>query len=162
MDAATQSSTFRVERMTRTDFSEILRPYNRRGGDLTVPHIPLCWPVPEGDPRDDDEALLWLEYSTRLQAKLFDTDPTSHFVKAVTRDGEITRIARWNFFPHGYDFERDELFDVGEFVPEGALEHYKIDLWQDMRTAVVMTRRDWIRKGPAWSVFEPVSETIVC
>ncbi|KAK5121846.1 hypothetical protein LTR85_004721 [Meristemomyces frigidus] len=149
-------SPFQVAYMTSSDFSLMLTPSHRRGGDLVTPPIsPLCWPIPEGDEADGDEALRRLEYSTSLHKAFFDRDPTVHCIKAINPDdGEIVSIARWNFFPRGYEFERDEVVDVGEFLPDGALAPegpYVLDLYRDLRTKMMRERRDWTERGnPCW------------
>ena len=125
--AALNSShaAFTVHPMTLSDFADILRPRNRRGGDLTVaPLSPWCWPVADGD---DREALRRLEYSTMRERKWFLVDPTSHHIMVRTADGEIASIARWNFFPNGYDAERNEPVADKEFLPDGALNVFKFD-----------------------------------
>jgi hypothetical protein len=134
--------------MTLTDFSEILRPRNRKGGDLCTPPIsPLCWPV---SPDDHDEALRRLEYSTLRERKFFQVDPTCHHVKVCLPDGEIVSIARWNFFPAGYDFDVHEYVDASEFLPEGASGVFKIDLYREIRDGMMRLRRGWMGRGPAW------------
>ena len=139
---------FIISRMTSTDFSEILRPRNRKGGDLTTaPIAPLCWPVSEGDTA---EALRRLEYSTKLELAFFKRDPTCHTIKACTPDGEIVSIARWNFFPTGYDFEKNEPVDLKEFLPPGALEVFKIELYSALRMGMMRMRREWQKSGPSW------------
>jgi hypothetical protein len=145
--------------MVATDFSDMLRPSNRRGGDLTTAPLPFCWPVPEGDARADDAALQRLEYSVNQQKKFFEVDPTAHFVKAVTDDGEIASVARWNFFPHGYEFEKNHLVDVGEFVPEGVIAPhgpFRLDFYRHLIERMMRLRRTWIPDKPAWgaAIFE--------
>ena len=134
--------------MTLTDFSEILRPRNRRGGDLTTaPIAPLCWPVAKGD---EHEALRRLEYSTMRERKFFMIDPTCHTIKASTPDGEIASMARWNFFPEGYEFEKHEFVDYEEFLPPGALDVFKINLYRSLRQGMMRLRRGWMKKDPSW------------
>ena len=147
-DSNSCSPRFAISRMAPTDFSEILRPRNRRGGDLTTaPIAPLCWRVAEGD---DAEALRRLEYSTSRERKFFDVDPTCHTIKACTPNGEIASFARWNYFPEGYEFEKHEPVDVNEFLPPGALEVFHIDLYRDLRTGMMRLRREWMKKGSCW------------
>ncbi|KAK3646805.1 hypothetical protein LTR56_008292 [Elasticomyces elasticus] len=150
---------FRVERMTSTDFSDILRPCNRRGGDLCTAPLPICWPVP-GEPQAYDEELRRLDYSTKQQKRWFDIDPTCHFVKAVTKDGEIACIARWNYFPNGYDMELHHLVSATEFVPAGAAAPegpFRVELYRDMVLGMMGLRASWQPKGPAWVLMAMVT-----
>lgn len=153
MGSAKPTQPLRLVRMTATDFSEVLRPCNRRGGDLCPAPIPLCWPVPEGDPTSDDAALQRLEYSFLQQKKFFDVDPTCHFVKVVTENGEIASFARWHFYPRGYDYDKDEPVEAEEFVPEGVLAPegpYQIELYRKLRWGMMRLRSSWQPKGPSW------------
>jgi hypothetical protein len=103
--------------------------------------------VSEGD---EKEALRRLEYSTKLEYEFFKHDPTCHAIKACTPEGEIVSIARWNFFPNGYDFEKNEPVDLEEFLPPGALDVFKFQLFYELRTGMMRLRREWMEKGPAW------------
>ncbi|KAK5690311.1 hypothetical protein LTR17_025974 [Elasticomyces elasticus] len=150
---------FRVERMTSTDFSDILRPCNRRGGDLCTSPISLCWPAAEGSQVHDEE-LRRLEYSTFQQKKWFDIDPTCHFVKAVTKDGEIASIGRWNYFPNGYDKELHHVVSAIEFVPAGAAVPegpFQVELYRDIVLGMMGLRQSWMSKGPAWVLMAMVT-----
>ena len=84
------------------------------------------------------------------ERKFFMIDPTCHTIKASTPDGEIASMARWNFFPEGYEFEKHELVDYEEFLPPGALDVFKIDLYRSLRQGMMRLRRGWMKKGPSW------------
>ena len=147
-DNAASTPGLTLSRMTQIDFSEVLRPRNRRGGDLTTaPIAPPCWPVAEGD---EEEAVRRLEYSTLREFKFFRVDPTCHTSKVTAPNGEIASFAHWNFFPNGYDFEKHELVDVYEFSPTKVREVFKIDLYRELRTGMMKLREQWMRKGPCW------------
>lgn len=161
MASSHPSSPFLLERMVLTDFSSILRPSNRRAGDLCIPPVaPLCWPCasdidsdPEASLRDP-EALIRLEYTMNISRAFFERDPTCHFIKAVTAEGEIVSIVRWHFYPHGYTIEANEPVDLGEFVLEGATVSeggvYNLELWRTMRVGMMRMRQSWMDKGPSW------------
>lgn len=137
-----------ISRMALTDFSEMMRPRNRYGGDLTTaPIAPLCWPVADGD---EVEATRRLEYSTLRERKFFQVDPTCHTLKVCAPNGKILSFARWNFFPEGYDFDKHELVDVYEFLPPGASDVFKIELFRSLRTGMMKLRQEWMKKGPCW------------
>ena len=143
-------SRFRVERMVRSDFSMMITPSHRRGGDLATPPIsPLCWHV---EPDEDDEALRRLEYSTEQQRRYFDLDPTAHLIKAVTADGEIVSMARWNFFPRGYDFGKTDPGDILDGLTGRVHDRMNVALWRDMWKSVMEMRNEWnVRNKPCWS-----------
>ncbi|KAK3110455.1 hypothetical protein LTR53_015245 [Teratosphaeriaceae sp. CCFEE 6253] len=152
-DPPRQIPTSRVQRMTSTDFSEVLRPSNRCSGDLRTAPLPLCWPALDGNPRVDDEALRRLEYSTAQRREFFESDPTCQAVKVVTEDGEITCIGRWSFLPNGYDFDTHHVVPITGFVPSGAVAPegpFQIDFYRDLIHGMMRLRRDWMPKAPCW------------
>lgn len=149
MASRNRYDTFQVERVQRADFSAMLTPSHRRGGELNTPFIDTFWPVESGD---EEEALRRLEYSVNHMKAFFESDPTAHLIKAVDRDGEIAGVIRWNFFPRGYDPQANEVVDVGQFLPQGWEERVNIALWRDLRQEEMQCRQEWMPQGrPCWS-----------
>jgi hypothetical protein len=143
---------FVVSRIEQHDFSSILRPRNRRGGDLATPPIPLLWPV---DPEDSTASLQRLQYSNSIERKFFNVDPTAHQIKACTPEGEIVSIARWNFFPSGYDFSVHEYVDREALLPESGQGVMKIELYGALIKDMMSLRRQWQPKGQGcWGEWE--------
>ncbi|KAK5173069.1 uncharacterized protein LTR77_003191 [Saxophila tyrrhenica] len=135
----------------------MLRPLNRHSGDLCTPPIsPLCWPV---DPSDGHSALLRLQYSTANERAFFLRDPTAHPMKVCSAEtGELMSYARWNFFPDGYDFERDECVDAEEFLPEEGRGVMRVELYRGLRQGMMRLRREWQPKGEgSWVLMSMVT-----
>lgn len=131
----------------------MLTPTHRQGGDLVTPPIaPLCWPAET----DSDDALRRLEYSCSQHRAWFERDRSSHCLKAVhPENNEIVSIARWNYFPNGYEYARDEFVDVDEFVATEDLKvnggSYDLDLYREMRQGRMRERAAWMAVGkPCW------------
>jgi len=62
-------------------------------------------------------------------------------------------FGRWNFFPHGYDFEQNHIVDERDFAPFDSLAPhgpFQIDLYREFLRGIMSLRRDWMPKGPSW------------
>ncbi|KAF7542060.1 hypothetical protein G7054_g164 [Neopestalotiopsis clavispora] len=66
------------------------------GDDLVAPPNPVAWP-----------------------RRRFLRDPTTNFVKVVdTEDGgDIVAVARWHFYPHGYDYVAEAHWEMAPAAP---------------------------------------------
>lgn len=73
-------------------------------GDLVAPAVPAFWPISEDVAPPSPAHTTRLRWSLAHQQHIFESDATAHFVKAVDTDsGEIVALARWHYYPTGYD-----------------------------------------------------------
>jgi len=89
------------------------------GDDLVAPPYPVAWPV-----STQAEAQARLKFAMAKQRRRFQEDSTSRFMKVVDAptgmdidDGEIISIARWHYFPSGYDFGSMIYWEMAECLP---------------------------------------------
>ncbi|KAH7024672.1 uncharacterized protein B0I36DRAFT_163633 [Microdochium trichocladiopsis] len=101
------------------------------GDDLVAPPCPVSWPV-----KTREEAQLRARCHFTWQRQRFLEDPSVRYVKVVDTTGtsttstdpgagnddatareeeesdEIVAVARWHFYPNGYDYEREKHWEM--------------------------------------------------
>ena len=131
------------------------------GDDLIAPPYPVAWPV-----RTKPEAQSRLRFAMAKQRRRFREDPTARFVKVVdapspaeVHSGEIISIARWHFFPSGYDFPSMISWELAEQLPgEDWPEGFNRVLHDFILTTRDKARKDWIGEGkPVWILMHMVT-----
>ncbi|KAI1849024.1 hypothetical protein JX265_013721 [Neoarthrinium moseri] len=84
------------------------------GDDLVAPLNPLVWPV-----RTRAEAQARARHNFALQKWRFVEDPTTRFLKVVDPEdgGQIVAVARWHFYPQGYDYAEQAHWEMAPATP---------------------------------------------
>ncbi|ETS78027.1 hypothetical protein PFICI_10089 [Pestalotiopsis fici W106-1] len=89
------------------------------GDDLVAPPNPVAWPV-----STQAEAQTRARHCFALQRRRFLRDPTTNFVKVVDVDnngaaaaGDIIAVARWHFYPQGYDYSTEAHWEMAPTAP---------------------------------------------
>lgn len=84
------------------------------GDDLVAPPNPVAWPV-----STTSEAQTRARHCFALQRRRFLWDPTTNFVKVVDTEngGDIVAVARWHFYPHGYDYAAEAQWEMAPAAP---------------------------------------------
>ncbi|KAH7145538.1 hypothetical protein B0J13DRAFT_665972 [Dactylonectria estremocensis] len=86
------------------------------GDDCVAPPNPVAWPVNTGV-----EAQTRARCAFALQKRRVLRDPTVHFLKVVdTKEGlgvngnddNIVAVARWHYYPEGYDYDREAHWEM--------------------------------------------------
>lgn len=130
------------------------------GEDLVGPPTPLCCPV-----TTREESTARLQFHFAKQRARFLGDPTVRYMKVVERhvaneNGEnIISIARWHFYPTGYDFARDIHWETHNdsdqtVIPRG----FNIALHNHILTTRDAARSEWMKsKEPCWVLMHMVT-----
>lgn len=142
--------SFRIEPFQDEDFDTISGFVLSKDGDLAAAAATVCWHA-EGD-ESTRARYLW---SLKQQRDIYANDPTAHFVKAVdTQNGNgIAAIARWHFYPDGYQDKFTPLEYLGTADPEddGSWpEGLNKALYKAILDPLLEARRSWMGDGPYW------------
>lgn len=84
------------------------------GDDLVAPPNPVAWPV-----TTRSEAQMRARHCFALQHRRLIRDPTTKFVKVVDEDNldDIVAVARWHYYPHGYDYATEGHWEMAPTAP---------------------------------------------
>jgi hypothetical protein len=148
------------------------------GDDLVAPPNPVAWPV-----TTRAEAQERLRLLMGRQRQRFLEDPTARFMKVVdlpgspttaTSDdtveavskfipqGDIIAIARWHYFPTGYDFDSMSHWEVATLPPDQG--EWPPNFSQPLHDFILLSRdrarASWIPAGqPAWVLMHLVTRS---
>ncbi|EPE33358.1 Acyl-CoA N-acyltransferases (Nat) [Glarea lozoyensis ATCC 20868] len=145
--------------LTLPDFLTLtIQGFHAPGIDLTGQPTPLCWPI-----TTHGEAQTRLDFHFAKQKERFLHDPTVRYMKVVDttdKEGEaIMSIARWHFYPAGYDYETEshwEVYDLDTIpnVPGG----FNIRLYNHILSTRDSVRPSWIPPNePCWILMHLVT-----
>jgi GNAT superfamily N-acetyltransferase len=103
--------SLKVERLTEADLDVLIHHADTSdpGDDLVAPPCPISWPV-----STRAEAQTRVRHHFTWQRKRLLRDPSVNFVKVVDneKDGDIIAVARWHFYPQGYDYETNRHWEM--------------------------------------------------
>jgi GNAT superfamily N-acetyltransferase len=97
------------------------------GDDCVAPPNPVAWPV-----ATPAEAQTRAHCAFALQKRRFLKDPTVRFLKVVDTEmgeestsngGNIVAVARWHYYPEGYDYDRDAHWEMAPDTLESLLPY---------------------------------------
>lgn len=147
------------------DFDTIIAHANiyLPGDDLVAPPTPVAWPV---STREDAQKRL--SFTMAKQRRRFVEDDTVRFMKVVDASSkkdvhdstaDIVSVARWHFFPTGYDFASMSHWEVVDQLPG---EDWPTGLNRQLHDFVLLSRdevrKDWIGIGkPVWCLMHMVT-----
>jgi GNAT superfamily N-acetyltransferase len=126
------------------------------GDDLVGPPTPICCVV---ETREEAQARLTFHFNK--QQSRFRGDPTVRYMKVVDTAAEnsIISIARWHFYPNGYNFDTEIHWEThnpvsGQFIPRG----FNISLHNHILTTRDAARNEWIpANSPCWILMHLVT-----
>ncbi|KAF1953541.1 hypothetical protein CC80DRAFT_141057 [Byssothecium circinans] len=140
------------------DFDELISQATSYppGEDLVGLPTPICCTVKT---RDEAEARLTFHFNK--QRSRFTGDPTVRYMKVVDRADKntIISIARWHFYPNGYDFDTEMQWEPhdpipGQSIPQG----FNIPLHNHILTTRDAERSSWIQaNSPCWMLMHMVT-----
>ncbi|KAF1852056.1 uncharacterized protein K460DRAFT_46013 [Cucurbitaria berberidis CBS 394.84] len=128
------------------------------GDDLVGPPTPICCLVKT---REEAEARLTFHFNK--QRSRFTGDPTVRYMKVVETTNEkssIISIARWHFYPNGYNFDTQIHWEThnhipGQRIPQG----FNIPLHNHILTTRDGARSSWIpANAPCWILMHMVTQ----
>ncbi|KAF2014230.1 hypothetical protein BU24DRAFT_423247 [Aaosphaeria arxii CBS 175.79] len=131
------------------------------GDDLVAPPYPLAWPI-----TTREEAQHRLQFAMAKQRRRFQEDSTARFVKVVDApsatqidQGEIISIARWHYFPSGYDFPTMIDWELAEKVSgQDWPQTFNRTLHDFILSTRDEARKEWIGQGsPVWILMHMVT-----
>lgn len=140
------------------DFDELIShaSLHRPGDDLTGPPTPLCCPV-----TTKEEAQARLTFHFNKQRCRFDNDPTARYMKVIDSadKNSIISIARWHFYPNGYDFDEQIHWETHNLVPgQSVPRNFNISLHNYILTTRNASHDSWIPpKSPCWILMHMVT-----
>jgi hypothetical protein len=157
------------------DFEQLVHhaDFGSPGDDCVAPPNPVAWPV-----TTRTEAQLRARCIFALQKRRLLNDPTVHFLKVVDTEGgtsntngldNIIAVARWHYFPNGYDYDHEAHWEMAPETSTPLLPYLAVDQDSDSLSAsypppnfklalhnYILSDRDafrsnWIPKGkPCW------------
>lgn len=118
------------------------------GDDLVAQPTPLCWPV-----KTPEEAETRLRVHFKKQRIRFKGDPTVRYMKVVDpATGTIISIARWHFYPNGFNFDSEIHWET--YCPEELQvlpKDFNIPLYNYILSTRDSARMSWIPvNSPCW------------
>jgi GNAT superfamily N-acetyltransferase len=130
------------------------------GEDLTGPPTPLCCPV-----TTQADASARLAFHFAKQRARFLNDPTVRYMKAVECSSadenkkEIISIARWHYYPTGYNFARDIHWETyNNPAPVVVPKSFNIALHNHILTTRDAARSGWMAANkPCWVLMHIVT-----
>jgi GNAT superfamily N-acetyltransferase len=132
--------------------------------DLIGHPTPVCWTVVT-----EEEALSRTTFHFTKQRSRFLGDPSVRYMKVVdTSDNSIISVARWHFYPKGYDFEKNihwethNGYDATKSTPlnptKVAPDGFNIPLHNYILTSRDSARKSWIpSNAPCWILMHMVT-----
>ncbi|CAO2652742.1 Nn.00g021530.m01.CDS01 [Neocucurbitaria sp. VM-36] len=126
------------------------------GEDLVGPPTPICCAVTT---REEAEARLAFHFNK--QRNRFTGDPTVRYMKVVdnANNKSIISIARWHFYPTGYNFDTEIHWEThnpnpGQPIPRG----FNIPLHNHILTTRDASRSSWTKaNSPCWILMHMVT-----
>ena len=126
------------------------------GDDLVGPPTPICCVVKT---REESEARLTFHFNK--QRSRFTGDPTVRYMKVVdtANNNSIISLARWHFYPNGYNFDTEIHWEThnpipGQSIPQG----FNIPLHNHILTTRDAARSSWIpANSPCWVLMHMVT-----
>jgi GNAT superfamily N-acetyltransferase len=126
------------------------------GDDLVGPPTPICWLV-----KTREEAHARLAFHFNKQQSRFSHDPTVRYMKVIdTADkNSIISLARWHFYPNGYNFNTEIHWETHDLEPEQSIPHgFNIALHNHILTTRDAARSSWIpANAPCWILMHMVT-----
>ncbi|OBT60250.1 hypothetical protein VE03_10263 [Pseudogymnoascus sp. 23342-1-I1] len=126
------------------------------GDDLVGPPTPICWPV-----KTRDEAQTRLDFHFKKQRSRFRGDPTVRYMKVIdtANKNPIISIARWHFYPNGYNFDTEIHWETHNLEPgQSAPRGFNIALHNHILTTRDAARSSWIpENAPCWILMHMVT-----
>jgi GNAT superfamily N-acetyltransferase len=127
------------------------------GADLTGLPTPLCCEV-----TTQEQARVRLQFHFDKQKTRYQNDPTVHYMKVIdiADQNSIIGVARWHFYPKGYEFETESHWEVYDLTPDQLLapREFNIALYNHIITTRDAARASWIpKKLPCWILMHMVT-----
>lgn len=160
-----------------TDFETLISQPNlyEPGDDLVGPPTPICFPV-----NTKEDALLRSTFHFAKQRLRFISDPTVRYMKVIDTSSpknEIVSIARWHFYPQGYDFasniawethqlpvtssslpDHSTLDSSNQYLAPSPPSGFNIPLHNHILTSRDSARKSWIPVNkPCWILMHMVT-----
>lgn len=121
--------------------------------DLVGLPTPICYPV-----STREEALSRSTLHFTKQRARFISDPTVRYMKVVDNDKSIISIARWHFYPSGYDLTTQLHWELHPLSP--APRQFNIPLHNHILSVRDSARSSWIPSNkPCWILMHMVTRT---
>ncbi|KEY66402.1 hypothetical protein S7711_05836 [Stachybotrys chartarum IBT 7711] len=140
--------------------------------DLVAPPCPVTWPVVTRT-----EARVRARYHFEWQKRRLLGDPSLNFLKVVDDENgdDIVAVARWHFYPKGYDYESNKHWEMAQSTPLGRTNpsdnksqtvetaeyppsNFNLSLHNYILTMRDSFRPDWIPNGgPVWILMHLVT-----
>jgi hypothetical protein len=126
------------------------------GADLTGLPTPFCWKVTT---QDEGRARLKFHYDKQKHRYL--NDPTMHYLKVIDTadDNSIIGVARWHFYPYGYNYNTERHWEVFDLNPDQLVpQDFNIPLYNYIITTRDAARDSWVPKNlPCWILMHMVT-----
>ncbi|KAJ4363918.1 hypothetical protein N0V83_009371 [Neocucurbitaria cava] len=126
------------------------------GEDLVGPPTPICWTVKT---REEAEARLTFHFNK--QQSRFIGDPTVRYMKVVDRadNDSIISIARWHFYPTGYNFDTEIHWETHNPIPGQSIPRdFNIGLHNHILRSRDVARSSWTQpNSPCWILMHMVT-----
>lgn len=152
---------FKIEPVTDADFDAMAALKYHDGGDLSSPATPAIWTTSD----DAAEMAGRTRWSVKQQREMFHDDPSTRFMKVVDtdKDNAIVSIARWHYYPNGYQYKETfawELNGKGPYADKEWPDKINVPLAKMVLDDIFRQRAEWMGQRPMWGLFCAVSEWI--
>ncbi|PSN69729.1 hypothetical protein BS50DRAFT_295224 [Corynespora cassiicola Philippines] len=126
------------------------------GDDLVGPPTPICCPV-----KTREEAQDRLSFHFDKQKSRFIGDPTVRYMKVIDTEKQdfIVSIARWHYYPAGYNFDSEIHWETHSPPPDQIIPHgFNIALHNYILTTRDAARSLWTRPNAScWILMHMVT-----
>jgi GNAT superfamily N-acetyltransferase len=126
------------------------------GDDLVAPPTPLCCIV-----TTKEEAQARLIFHFNKQRSRFLSDPSVRYMKVIdsANKNSIISIARWHFYPNGYDFDNQIHWETHNLIPGQSIPRgFNIPLHNHILTTRDAARALWLPANlPCWILMHMVT-----
>lgn len=143
----------KVEPVASEDW-EVLKKFVRsKQGILTSPAADIGMAVT--DDESGEQLNLW---SLEQQKAFFTSDPSAHTMKCVDtdRDNEIIAVARWHFYPSGYEASNLEYAGLKPPTEDSSYPlGFNFKFYYFVLSELFAGRRAWMGNGPQWGKHKP-------
>jgi hypothetical protein len=141
-----------------SDFEDLIShaTLHELNDDLVGPPTPICYPI-----STPEEALSRSTFHFSKQRARFIGDPTVRYMKVVDNDNykkSIVSIARWHFYPNGYDLTTQLHWELHPLSPSP--HQFNIPLHNHILSVRDSARSSWIPSNePCWILMHMVTRT---